>query len=45
MKRISGQKQIWLFEEQTLKNAVLEIDYHAIRTLEHMLPNGKNWYI
>ncbi|MCB7318783.1 class I SAM-dependent methyltransferase [Lacrimispora sp. 210928-DFI.3.58] len=28
-------------EEQTLKNAMLEIDYHAIRSLEHMLPNGK----
>ncbi|MDO5346560.1 MAG: methyltransferase type 11 [Lachnospiraceae bacterium] len=28
-------------EEQTLENAMLEIDYHAIRTLEHMLPNGK----
>lgn len=28
-------------EEQALENAMLEIDYHAIRTLEHMLPNGK----
>ncbi len=28
-------------EEQTLKKAMLEIDYHAIKTLEHMLPNGK----
>ncbi len=28
-------------EEQALKKAMLEIDYHAICTLEHMLPNGK----
>lgn len=28
-------------EEQTLKSAMLEIDYHAIKSLEHMLPNGK----
>lgn len=28
-------------EEQSLKKAMLEIDYHTIRTLEHMLPNGK----
>ena len=28
-------------EEQALGKAMLEIDYHAIRTLEHMLPNGK----
>ena len=28
-------------EEQTLEKAMLEIDYHVIRTLEHMLPNGK----
>lgn len=28
-------------EEQALERAMLEIDYHAIRTLEHMLPNGK----
>jgi len=28
-------------EEQTLEKAMLDIDYHAIRTLEHMLPNGK----
>lgn len=28
-------------EEQALEKAMLEIDYHAIRTLEHMLPNGK----
>lgn len=28
-------------EEQELKKAMLEINYHAIRTLEHMLPNGK----
>ena len=28
-------------EEQALEKAMSEIDYHAIRTLEHMLPNGK----
>lgn len=28
-------------EEQALENAMLEIGYHAIKTLEHMLPNGK----
>lgn len=28
-------------EERELEKAMLEIDYHAIRTLEHMLPNGK----
>ncbi len=28
-------------EEQTLEKAMLKIDYHAIRTLEHMLPDGK----
>lgn len=28
-------------EEQALEKAMLEIDYHAIRTLVHMLPNGK----
>lgn len=28
-------------EEQALEKAMLEIDYHAISTLEHMLPNGK----
>ena len=28
-------------EEQALEKAMLEIDYHAIRILEHMLPNGK----
>lgn len=28
-------------EEQILERVMLEIDYHAIRTLEHMLPNGK----
>lgn len=28
-------------EEHTLEKAMLEIDYHAIKTLEHMLPNGK----
>lgn len=28
-------------EEQALKNAMLEIEYHATRTLEHILPNGK----
>ncbi len=27
--------------EQALEKAMLEIDYHAIRTLDHMLPNGK----
>ena len=28
-------------EEHALENAMLEIDYHAIKTLEHRLPNGK----
>ena len=28
-------------DEQALEKAMLEIDYHAIRTLDHMLPNGK----
>lgn len=28
-------------EEQVLEKAMLEIDYHAIKTLEYMLPNGK----
>ncbi|MBO5057047.1 MAG: methyltransferase type 11 [Lachnospiraceae bacterium] len=28
-------------EEQALEKAMLEIDYLASRTLEHMLPNGK----
>lgn len=28
-------------EEQALEKAMLEIDYHTIKTLEHMLPNGK----
>lgn len=28
-------------EERALENAMLEIGYHAIKTLEHMLPNGK----
>ena len=28
-------------EEHALENAMLEIDYHVVRTLEHMLPNGK----
>ena len=28
-------------EEQVLKKSMSEIDYHAIRTFEHMLPNGK----
>lgn len=28
-------------EEHALEKAMLEIDYHAIRTLEYMLPNGK----
>jgi len=28
-------------EEQALEKIMLEIDYHVIRTLEHMLPNGK----
>lgn len=27
--------------EQTLENTMLEINYHAIRTLDYMLPNGK----
>ncbi len=28
-------------EEHALEKAMLEIDYHAIRTLEYVLPNGK----
>lgn len=28
-------------EEHALEQAMLEIDYHMIRSLEHMLPNGK----
>ncbi len=28
-------------EEKALENAMIEIGYHAINTLEHMLPNGK----
>lgn len=28
-------------EEHALENAMLEIDYHAIKTSEHLLPNGK----
>ena len=28
-------------EEHALENAMLEIDYHAIKTLEHLLQNGK----
>ena len=33
-----GLEQI---EEHALENAMLEIDYHVIKTLEHTLPNGK----
>jgi hypothetical protein len=28
-------------EEHALVSAMLEIDYREIKTLEHMLPNGK----
>lgn len=28
-------------EKQALEKTMLEIDYHTIKTLEHMLPNGK----
>ena len=28
-------------EEQSLQKAMFKIDYHTIKTLEHMLPNGK----
>ncbi|MDO5399187.1 MAG: methyltransferase type 11 [bacterium] len=28
-------------EEKALEKAMLEIDYHTIRTVEYMLPNGK----
>lgn len=28
-------------EEQELEKAMVEIDYHAIRSLERTLPNGK----
>lgn len=31
-------------EEQSLKNAMLEIEYNFIDRIEHLLPNGKNWY-
>ncbi len=30
-------------EEHTLKRIMLEIDYNIIKTLEHMLPNGKKF--
>lgn len=30
-------------EEQALEEAMLAIDYHAIKTVEHMLPNGKKF--
>lgn len=37
-----GLKQVHhQIEEPALEKAMSEIDYHAIRTLEHMLPNGK----
>lgn len=29
------------WEESALERAMMEMDYHAIKTLEHMLPNGK----
>lgn len=28
-------------EEHALEKAMLKIDYHVVKTLEHMLPNGK----
>ena len=28
-------------EETELEKTMLEINYHTIRTLEHVLPNGK----
>jgi hypothetical protein len=28
-------------EEQSLQKAMFKIDYHTIKTLERMLPNGK----
>lgn len=28
-------------DEQSLEKTMLEIDYHSVKTLEHMLPNGK----
>ncbi len=37
-----GLKQVYCqMEEHTLKKAMLEIGYYTIKTLEHMLPNGK----
>ena len=30
-------------EETTLEKAMLIIGYHIIKTLEHMLPNGKKF--
>lgn len=30
-------------EEQALEQIMLRIDYHTIKTLEHMLPNGKKF--
>lgn len=28
-------------EEHTLEKIMLEIDYHIIKTMEHILPDGK----
>ena len=37
-----GLKQVRCqMEEPTLKKAMFEIGYYTIKTLEHMLPNGK----
>lgn len=37
-----GLEQVhYQMEEQTLEQTMLEIGYHKIKTLEHMLPNGK----
>lgn len=30
-------------EESALKKTMSEIGYHEIKTLEYILPNGKNW--
>ncbi len=40
--RVYGLEQVHhQMEEHALGKAMLIIDYHLIKTLEHMLPNGK----
>ncbi len=39
-----GLEQVYhQIEEHTLKKTMLEIDYHTIKTLEYVLPNGKKF--